>query len=203
MTESVYLKLDEEASKTLQIRLVEGDHLPLKTNFCVEKSTIVTKRMTTTAQGRATLLLLKELQGKLSHQRHQPTTTMFEEDNDEDENDWRKDEEELKGLLLAISSLVGPKLMDKALEISSRRQGVSEFRATCGRSMFRVRGDKGAEYKVLLVGYCNCFNFLNDRCGTSLPICKHILAAYLARAQNTAEIHNVKDEDWGRIAWGV
>ena len=154
--------------------------------------------MTTTAQGKATLVLLKELEEKLSHRRN-GGPNLFAED---DEGDWRKEEEDLKGLLLALSTLVGPKLMDKALEISSRRQGVSEYRAACGRSMFRVRGDKG-EYKVLLVGYCNCFNFLTERSGTSLPICKHILAAYFAKAQNTAEVHTIKDEDWGKIAWGV
>ena len=120
----------------------------------------------------------------------------------EEGSDWRKKDEGLKASLLAISSLVGAKLMDKALSISCTKDAVIEIRAECGRSMFRVKGDTG-EYKVLLVGFCDCFAFTKERSGAVLPICKHILAAHLAQAQGTAEIVRVSDTDWAKLGWGV
>jgi predicted nucleic acid-binding Zn finger protein len=125
-----------------------------------------------------------------------------EENDGKEPWEVKRDEEELKQTLLALSSLVGPNLLDKALAISSRRDAIEEVRADCGRSAFVVRGELG-EYKVLLTGYCNCPSFLGARSGASLPICKHLLATQLAKAQGTARLRKARDEDWATTAWGV
>lgn len=122
--------------------------------------------------------------------------------NAEEVSEWRKTEENLKNVMLALSSLVGARLLDKALSISSRRGSVTEVRAECGRSAYRIKGETG-EYKVLLVGYCTCISFANERIGTTLPICKHILAVHLAKAQGTCDVQQVRDEQWARAGWGV
>jgi len=115
----------------------------------------------------------------------------------------RRTEDDQKSLLLALSSLVGASLLDKALAILAKREAVLEYRAACGRSAFRVRGEGDREYKVLLIGFCTCHNFLSERAGTNIPVCKHILAAYLGRIQHVTKVISISDDDWAREAWGV
>jgi predicted nucleic acid-binding Zn finger protein len=127
---------------------------------------------------------------------------MQERNANDEEHDSRRHEDEIKNILLALSSLVGSRMLDKALAISSTKKAVFEIRAECGRSAFRVKGDTG-EYKVLSVGYCDCHAFSSERSGSYLPICKHILAAHLAKAQGTAEVLTVSDLEWAKQAWGI
>ena len=129
--------------------------------------------------------LLSELEDKLQE--------------DEEENSRALDEQ-IKNILLALNTLVGNKLLDKALAISSKRGTIIEYKAVCGRSGFLVQGDS-AEYRVLSVGYCSCKNFLLERAGSPVPICKHILAVHLARAQKTIHTVSVSDEEWGKLNW--
>src|SRR4051812_32441579 len=111
--------------------------------------------MALTIQTRAVHAILKELEEKLAEQND-------EDDMGVDGATDRKRQEELKSILLALSSLVGAKLLDKALSISSRKGFVHEYRAECGRSLFRIKGDSNVEYKVLTVGYCSCKNFVSE-----------------------------------------
>lgn len=146
---------------------------------------------------RAVDAVLCELSEKLHNSQNDST------DDSSDPKDWRRQEEDLKTLLLTLSSLVGAKLLDLALRISSRPKTVVKYVAERSRrEVYRVHGEN-AEYKVILVGYCDCRNFSTDRVGTALPICKHILAVHLAEAQQTTDVITLTDEKWGKLAWGT
>lgn len=122
-------------------------------------------------------------------------------ETESDENQRRQREEDTKSILIALETLVGGKLMDKALAVVRRRGSVMEFKAQQSeRRMYRVCGESET-YKVLVpVGYCSCVSFTN-RMGTTMPLCKHILAVYFALAENAVGVTEVDDKQWGSVAW--
>ena len=115
---------------------------------------------------------------------------------------WREEQDELKEVLLALSSVLGPKLFEKALMLSGKRDVITEFRAAQSeRSVFKVKGETG-EYRVLRAGFCTCKSFEVDRIPAHLPLCKHILAVELALVQKTVKVVTVLDSDWAKYAGG-
>ncbi len=125
---------------------------------------------------------------------------LIQDQEEEEEDNDRTMEEQIRQVLLALNALVGSKLLDKALTLASRRGAIHEYCSTpSGRLLYRVKGDNNAEYKVLLTGFCNCRNFMMERAGTELPLCKHILGVHLAKKQGTCERKIITDEEWSEL----
>ena len=109
--------------------------------------------------------------------------------------------QKLAAALLSLDTLLGEAVLDKALAMSTRRGAVEDVVAQPSRRrVARVVGDSGAVYRVL-PGFCACRHFA-DRASSALPLCKHMVAVDLARAQQLAEERVVSDQEWGAVALG-
>lgn len=112
----------------------------------------------------------------------------------------RREEEKLGHLLLALESLLGERLMEKAMTVAKTGGAIEEFRSVkSNRVCYHVRGETGNRYLVLDTNFCQCHYFitrLHSPLG-EIPICKHVVAVYLARAQgNNVVRRTVAEEDW-------
>jgi len=128
----------------------------------------------------------------------------------------------------ALDSLLGKKLMDKAIAVANRKGAVVEFRSKqSDRRCFRVKGDEGT-YRGLFSfiihaiccccvlkspdpllnsaltvqpGYCTCRNFPERLAAvTTIPLCKHLIALALCEAEGTLEVKIVNEEEWAAYA---
>lgn len=117
-----------------------------------------------------------------------------------DTTEQRRVKEEIEELFIAIGSIVGPQVLDKAFGYMS--QITEHVARESRRTVFWVRGSKEEQiYRVLPVGFCTCKSFQEQRIGTSQPFCKHIVAVYLAKIQRTAVVQVHEDDEWGARAW--
>lgn len=107
---------------------------------------------------------------------------------------------DVEACMLALDSLLGCNLVEKALEICEKgRRSIVRYKTASGRSSFRVKGSTGV-YSVY-GGYCTCPNF-SIRISSGVAYCKHLLAVRFAEALDALETTEVDDESFDQYVTG-
>jgi predicted nucleic acid-binding Zn finger protein len=130
----------------------------------------------------------------------QQLTTITNNHNDNNNND--DNDIQAQSLMLALETLVSSTLLDKALQLSSKRGAIQEYHSQpTGRICYRVVGSSGVRYRIIPGEFCSCNDF-GFRTSYEMPLCKHLLAVELARIEGFMDIIKCSDQEWSDWALG-
>lgn len=107
-------------------------------------------------------------------------------------------EERACNAMQALQVLVGKPLVDKAVAVCEKRKAVTKYVAMDSRrECYKVRGEQDDYLCFRDLSYCSCHNFA-QRCVSSFPLCKHVIAMKLAEGLGIIEQVQVPDSEFAK-----